>query len=348
MKSLLSIGLIAVCFLLSCSKGTDPIIEDEFERKVFLENYADSFIIPGFQNLSTQTTLLNSTINALSINSDLSSAKSNWKTAYEAFLKVTLFNLGPAEEQVLTKSLVEEVATFPINTQSLNSAITAGTYNVNSAARDLRGFLALEYLLFSDDGHGSDDWLAAAKNIANDIDERTAEVNSAWAGYRETFVNNDGTSAGSSTSAIYNEFLKSFEALKNFKLGLPLGLRPGQTEALPGNVESPYSGNNLFFLKAHFQTLKGFWIGNAGHGFRDYLLTVEGGEALVNSTELQIKEVETAFQSVDEADFDNTQLDGNQNLIALHTELQKLTRFFKSEMSSLLGIAITFSSGDGD
>jgi uncharacterized protein len=33
---------------------------------------------------------------------------------------------------------------------------------------------------------------------------------------------------------------------------------------------------------------------------------------------------------------------------ALHTELQKHTRFFKSDMSSLLGIAITFSSGDGD
>ena len=29
-------------------------------------------------------------------------------------------------------------------------------------------------------------------------------------------------------------------------------------------------------------------------------------------------------------------------------ELQKHTRFFKSDMSSVLGIAITFSSGDGD
>mgnify|MGYP007059449494 CR=1 FL=1 len=32
----------------------------------------------------------------------------------------------------------------------------------------------------------------------------------------------------------------------------------------------------------------------------------------------------------------------------LHTEMQKLTRFFKSELSSLLGISITYSSGDGD
>jgi hypothetical protein len=37
-----------------------------------------------------------------------------------------------------------------------------------------------------------------------------------------------------------------------------------------------------------------------------------------------------------------------QALVALHTEMQKLTRFIKSEMSSLLGISITYSSGDGD
>ncbi|AWV97756.1 imelysin family protein [Arcticibacterium luteifluviistationis] len=348
MKSIISVGILSLGFLLSCSKSTDPVLVDTFDRKAFLENYADSYIIPGFQTLSTQTTLLNTTINDLSLNSDLSSAKQNWKVAYEAFLHVTLYNIGPAEEQVLTKSLVEEVATFPINTEALSTAITSGNYQVGSVARDLRGFLALEYLLFSEDAQGSDAWLAVVKAIAQDINERVADVNSAWPTFRETFVNNNGTSAGSSTSAIYNEFLKSFEALKNFKLGLPLGLRPGQTEALPGNVESPYSENNLLFSNTHFQVLKSFWEGNSGLGFREYLLTVEGGEALVNSTELQIKEVETAFLNVNETDFEASQLDGNQNLIALHTELQKLTRFFKSEMSSLLGIAITFSSGDGD
>ena len=32
----------------------------------------------------------------------------------------------------------------------------------------------------------------------------------------------------------------------------------------------------------------------------------------------------------------------------LHDELQKSTRYVKSDMSSLLGISITYSSGDGD
>jgi hypothetical protein len=33
---------------------------------------------------------------------------------------------------------------------------------------------------------------------------------------------------------------------------------------------------------------------------------------------------------------------------AAFDELQRLTRFLKSELSSLLGISITYSSGDGD
>jgi hypothetical protein len=32
----------------------------------------------------------------------------------------------------------------------------------------------------------------------------------------------------------------------------------------------------------------------------------------------------------------------------VHTELLKLTRFYKSDLSSLIGIAVTYSSGDGD
>jgi hypothetical protein len=37
-----------------------------------------------------------------------------------------------------------------------------------------------------------------------------------------------------------------------------------------------------------------------------------------------------------------------QPAIDLHTELQRHTRFFKSDLSSLLGLTITYSSGDGD
>ncbi|MFT5883724.1 MAG: putative lipoprotein [Arcticibacterium sp.] len=339
---------VSVLVLLSCGGKDDPEVQNEFSRQVFLTSYADKFVIPDFKNATVKTAALMGEINLLDNASDLSKAQSLWREAYLAYLKVSLYNFGPAAEEVLTKSLVEEVATFPVNKTAISVKLISGDFGFTDFKRDTRGFLALEYLLFDEAVQSSPNWLSYLKEASNDVAQRIANSSNAWENFQSTFISNDGTAAGSSTSVMYNEFLKSFEALKNFKLGLPLGLRPGQTEALPMNVEAPFSKQNLLFLNQHFQTLKSFWIGTSGKGFRDYLMTVEGGPALVNSTELQVKEVEVAFEKVSESDFEAGELDGNVDLINLHTELQKLTRFFKSEMSSLLGIAITFSSGDGD
>jgi uncharacterized protein len=340
--------LLGLLFLISCKKPTDPVNEKKFDRAVFLESYATEFIVPGFKTSLSEISRLESQILNLNSFDDLSSVRLQWQKAYLAYLKVSLYNFGPAEEQVLRKSLVEEVATFPVNPVVILQKINSEVFSFQDFKRDSRGFLAIEYLLFNDANIKDKKWHAYLVAITKDIKERIQIVSVAWETYSLEFIGNDGTSAGSSTSAMYNEFLKSFEALKNFKLGLPLGLRPGQTQAIPENVEAPHSQLNLLLLKQHFQGIKSFWIGTPGKGFKDYLLTVEGGEVLVNSTELQMNEVEVAFDALNETDFEKTHLDGNVALINLHTELQKLTRFFKSEMSSLLGIAITFSSGDGD
>jgi hypothetical protein len=70
---------------------------------------------------------------------------------------------------------------------------------------------------------------------------------------------------------------------------------------------------------------------------------------LVTATEAQWLQVKIALSLVP-SNLPLSQLmqAGDLNVDALHTELQKQTRFFKSDMSSLLGIAVTFSSGDGD
>jgi hypothetical protein len=74
-----------------------------------------------------------------------------------------------------------------------------------------------------------------------------------------------------------------------------------------------------------------------------------GGEALINSTENQWAVVKNAYNAVPQTPRISAQILSNPTPFDnFHTELQKHTRFFKSDMSSLLGIAITFSSGDGD
>ncbi|MFN3315759.1 MAG: hypothetical protein ACK40K_03035, partial [Raineya sp.] len=76
---------------------------------------------------------------------------------------------------------------------------------------------------------------------------------------------------------------------------------------------------------------------------------VEGGTALITSTENQWAVVKNAFDAVPPTPRISEQIVNSPAAFdKLHTELQRHTRFFKSDMSSILGIAITFSSGDGD
>jgi hypothetical protein len=172
--------------------------------------------------------------------------------------------------------------------------------------------------------------------------------------YRREFISNKGTDAGSSTSQFYNAYVKSFENMKNFKLAIPLGLRAGQTKSEPEMAESIYSQTSLKMLKLSYDNFKEVWFGeinnqNSSFGWRYYLQNVEGGNALISATENQFNSIDNAFLEIDLDRAINEQiLNSNTELIQLNTELQKLTRFIKSDLSSLIGIAITYDSGDGD
>jgi predicted lipoprotein len=221
--------------------------------------------------------------------------------------------------------------------------------------------LGAEYLLFDkesqtnvvekfSDQNRKEYLLAIVQNIQTEV----KKVNDSWTnGYKETFTNNTGTDAGSGVSILFNEWNKSFESIKNFKLGLPLGRRAGQTQADPKLVEAYYSKESIVFLKAHFENIERIWYGKSlngqdGIGFEEYLISVEGGEAVVLETKTQLEEVRKVINLLPSEDL-QTQINSNPTAINnVLTEMQKLTRFFKSEMISLLVITITYDSGDGD
>jgi uncharacterized protein len=334
---------------------------DTFDRKALLQHFTSKIIRASYEQMRAQAALLEGavqTFNGAPSATTLQNLQNAWTSAYTAWQYANAFNFGPAGEQGLRKGLIEEAGTFPANTPKMEAAISAGAWN-----RDARGFLAMEYLIFGQNQSldaivaqfGADanrrNYLLA---LAANANSRITDVLTAWNGdYANTFIQNAGTDAGSSISALYNEFVRSFEAIKNFKLGLPLGKRPGQTQAAPELCEALYSGRSVAMIKAHFAAIEAIWHGRAldgsdGPGFREYLESVQGGPELIAATETQIAAVKTAMNSWPDTPLQE-QVTGNPAAAeAVYIELSKTTRYFKSDLSSLLGIAITFSSGDGD
>jgi len=346
-------------------KGKEPV--STFDRQAMLSNYASRLILPAYSDLYSRVDGLNAIAGAFNIvlSTDvLNVLQDSWGRTYTEWQYTNAYNFGPAGEDGLRKGLIEEVATFPANESKIEAVIAANAWNLNDFERDARGFLAIEYLIFGKN-QSQEEVVAAFANsparrayliaLIQNIYERVGEVRNAWnSGYSQQFVQNAGTDVGSSTSLFYNEFVRSYESIKNFKLGLPLGKRPAQIQVEPHLVEAYYSGHSLAMLKAHLNAVENIWygrdkIGQDGIGLREYLESVEGGNALISSTEAQLAALKAALAAVPESPALSEQIAGDKTALeALYVEFSKMTRFFKSDLSSLLGIAITFSSGDGD
>ncbi len=343
--------------------GTDP--EPGFDRGPMLENYADKLIIPAYQALAVESQVLLEQVEQFTADpqaNGLSSLRQQWRETIESFQYAAIFSFGPAETAFGV--IYENLGTWPVDTSLLLDFIIQGDSSLSNFDRDTRGLLGMEYLLFG----GSDEQVLSSfadpsraaylRAVARDIHEEATRIQNAWAGdYRSTFVESVGTSAGSSTSLLYNNFVLGFERLKNFKLGLPLGLRPGQVSTEPQLVEARYSHISLDLLKLHLDAVEQTYYGRElyvsalrdGQGFDDYLQTISGGPALLASTQEQLAAVKEVLAQVPtDRSLADLIAEEHTSVLNLHTALQRLTRFFKSDMSSLLGISITFDSGDGD
>lgn len=357
-------GLIFVVFLASfaaCKDTKACCDQAPFDRAAMLRHYADNLIQPAYAALADSLLAFRRDWAAFQQTPNIGSLqrlRTAWANSYTLWQSANAYNFGPAGETGLRKGLVEEIGTFPANAAQIEAFITAGDTSFNNFNRDTRGFLALEYLLF-DTQNGS--LLDAAPRraygqaVLNHLLQRVQEVETAWGNYANTFATANGTDVGSSTSQLYNEFVRSFEAAKNFKVGLPAGKRPGQTQAEPQLVEAYYSRLSLSMLKAHLAGIERIYFGvdatgqGDGLGFKAYVGAVVGGPELVTATTAQWAKVKAALADVPtDVPLSTLMQNNHPSVEALHTELQKQTRFFKSDMSSLLGIAITFSSGDGD
>jgi len=356
MRRLLFI-ITLIISIVSCDPSDSHNNTQGFDRGTFLIYYADAHIQPAFDSLSKAALVLQQQWNQLPQEIEIDQLKDlqhSWKTLFIHWQSASIFNLGPAAEQGFRKSFAQELGTFPISLSKMNALVDKNDTSFANFDRDTRGIFALEYLLFG----GSD---TNALNLLKDnnartycnalmrqISQETQRISTEWKSYRKMFVEQTATDAGSSTVQLFNSFLLAYEGLKNFKLGVPLGLRMGQTQIEPEKVEALYSHLGKLGIQTQMKALESVWRGDGKTGFRAYLLASTGGAELVQATEAQLRVIESKIDLIPDEPLHDMVRIQHPSLIELHTELQRNTRFFKSDMSSILGLSITYSSGDGD
>ncbi|MEM6525182.1 MAG: imelysin family protein [Bacteroidota bacterium] len=350
-----------LCFTFSCSDDEDNSGNLGFDRANMLQSVAEDLIIPNFETLQNSVSNLQSSVNEFvttTNEANLGSLRQAWVTAVTDHQHCSAFGFGPGSLSL--GSYASVLGVFPVSESKIETAIGNPNFNLaGSFDRDLRGFYTVEYLIY---GNGQTDaelvagFDQARKDylslITNELKTTFDDIVTEWnTSYQDQFVASDGTADGSSISLYYNEFVKDYENLKNFKLELPAGLSAGQTSSDGTLVEAFYSGISRDLIVEHFESSKNIYLGLARNGdvsvgFDEYLNSVEGGPELVESTLGMIDQIDQAIGNLPQGRLSD-QVDAPE-VTTLRNLLQDNTANFKSSIVSLLGISITFNSGDGD
>ncbi|HKZ65070.1 MAG TPA: imelysin family protein [Chitinophagaceae bacterium] len=366
--SALLLTTFSILAIVACNKDgdkqeqTDPRVAD---RKALLVNVADNIIIPSFENTQSAVAAMKTAAENFTASPDaakLQTLRQQWQTAYLAWQKTELFHFGPADNATLRNYF----NIYPTDITLLNSHISSGTYDLEVLINNkVQGFPALDYLL---NGLGNDDnsilafytvsadaakWKKYLTDITSIMTAKLASVVTTWKStYRQQFVDNTGTGAGSSFSALVNEYIMYFERfLRSGKYAIPAGAMSGT--AAPEKVEVFYSKTlgtqmALTALQAaeDFFLGKSFSTGTTGPGLKSYLQSLNA-TALVTNIESQFGIIETKANALGSS-IHQAILNDRPAVLALYDEFQKQVRYFKVDMVSAIGISITYTDNDGD
>ncbi|MBA4167060.1 MAG: imelysin family protein [Chitinophagaceae bacterium] len=352
------------------SASTPP--PTEFDQTAMLTNIADNLIVPAYQELSTQSDHLVTSLTQFATDpsaSNLLAVQAQFKISYKAYIHCEPYDFGPANGTVM---LINSINYWPTKSAFINSELSDNTgisdAYVNGLGAERKGFPALGYLLFDrihDNNAVIDSFttsgtaerrkqfiVALARNIANNAKTVLQEWQTS---YSDTFKKNTGTELNTSLSLLLNNFVAGLETSKNKRIGIPIGRKDNFTEGDPDSlaVELPYTDFAKEMLAETTTTLTNLYQGksgsNDGPGFDDYAKSLNSdGAALNENIKTEFNVLQTNIAAVPSPMQTAVKADPGKTVYNCWVETKKMLVLLKVDLAANLGILITFSDNDGD
>ena len=360
-------GLVAVAIIIlfSCSKNNnDNPNPPAGAGDSALVNIGTNIILLSYQDLAAKTSAMDAAITTFVQSPDagkLASAQAAFKAAYLSWETCSEYEFGPAADQSLATNTIN---VFPTDTAIIKNNISSGNYTIDGIGNlKAQGFPALDFLLFGTDNNSvlnrftSDAAAANAKKylsaIAASLKTKSATVLAAWTGsYINTFKNATGVNAGSSLSLLVNAFVYDYDVvLKTYKLGIPFGkFGPTAVPQAPAKVEAYYSGISLQLMIQQVKALQNIYLGGTGYGLDDKIIASKAQKNGVPLNDVIVAQFNTLLVKLNALSDPLAAAIVNNNTAVgeAYTEAGKLVVLLKVDLSSALGIKISFQDDDGD
>ena len=353
----------------ACNSNTGSQDNNDFDRVAMLDNYGTNVIVPAYDSLQQSVNTLSesaSTFSETPTVENLESLQQQLKNARLAWQTASIFQFGPAEMQTLRASL----NTYPTDTTQINDNIRSGSYTLGTIEnQDAIGFPATGFLLhgvadsdeeilvyYTADANADSRMTYLLENISymkEKVDAVTNEWASSGGNYISTFASeeNAGTDVGSSLGMLVNAMVLHYERfLRDGKIGIPSGVRSAGV-ARPKATEAYYAGYSLELAIANSRAMQRLFLGTALNGDNgigiDENLEALGASDLADQIDSEFNNSISTLQGL--SDPLSNQIETNKDSVtSAFQELQQLVPLLKADMSSIMGITITFQDNDGD
>lgn len=354
--------------------GDDPSLDgNSNDRKLILTYWVDSIITPSYSNFKIQFDVMKTKAEAFTAspdNTSLTEFRNSWVNAYAEWQKVELFEFGPADRYTIRNFF----NIYPADVSGIASNIADPASNLDlPAAYPRQGFPALDYLL---NGVGADDAailvyyttepdadkrIAYVTRIVNRMNTLIANVITEWSSHRETFINKTSLDIGSSMGLVINAYVLHCERyIRSGKIGIPSGSTVATAGVpYPEKIEAYYKGDiSLTLVQNAHQAAADFFngvnvtTGLEGPSLKSYLdaigaKDVSSGTPLSTIINDQFDIISGKLDLLSPDFYDQIQ-SNNQEMRDVYTEMQKVVRMIKVDMTSAMSITITYTDNDGD
>ena len=358
----------AINYDVNAKKDDNNCIYEQFDKQGLLQNLNNNYIIPSYSAYKNAILNLDSKVDDFvqdPNDSNLTLLRSQWHDALLTWQDVAFLNFGPSEYILLTS----QTNTFPVDTLLIDSSISDGNWNFSFTSYfDAKGFQALDYLLnkrgqtdyqICQSFHSSENKKLYIKEISTDLKNNINYVYNEWTSYSTDFMEDyDSNADGSAVSNIVNALCKHYEFyVRRGKVGLPLGVFNGfSQQEMPHLVECNHYGQSLPFairaVNAIQQFINGYSYstGEDGIGLEDYMDFVNAqynGEDLSIATNNQLQLIIDNLNQLNDP-LSNEILTNKVEVSNAYENMQQLVPLIKVDMTSALGVLITYQDNDGD
>lgn len=359
---------ISICCLvigaISCedSKSESPD-KGDFDREALLQNIYDQQVIIEHNKFIVHCKNLEmslTTFSEITSTENLEQAQIEWKETKLQWKRCELYDIGRVKDRYIHNRIDKWETNTSFLEENLASTDTLNVDFVINSGSTSKGLPAIEYLLFPTNDLISSQSFFEDSNIGNrrlfyleslvkQLVVTSKELLSFWEGDLISFPQNTDNSLQGSLNQLVNQQVSLVEEVLNSKLGNPLGKSNGGL-GQPLQVECPYARVSLDAIRQNIEAVHNSLTDSSGrniYGLLDFLEAGYKDQSLSEALESQFTKVYTELDLLDQSLYILSESNTDQ-VEQLYLEVRELLILVKVDLTSALGISVTFNDNDGD